>query len=149
MMALTSMGTWVSDFSLTFPSIDHLISELARLGRGAYIYKTDISRAFRHLKMDPFDYDLLGLHWNSTYIDICLICGTRHGSQFFQRVSDAVRHFMCCRGFDVINYIDDFLRYGTPHTTKASFHTLHTVMEDLGLTISQKSWCIHELKQFS
>ena len=51
-------GYMGSDFSLTFPSIDHLTLELTKLGWGAHIYKIDVSRIFRHLKMDPFDYDL-------------------------------------------------------------------------------------------
>ena len=131
-------GYMGSDFSLTFPSIDHLTTELAKLGPGAHIYKIDISRAFRHLKMDPFDYDLLGLNWNGVYVDTCLPFGARHGSQFFQRVSDAVRHVMRCRGFDVINYIDDFLGFGTPIVAQASYDTLRNVMGELGLTISQK-----------
>ena len=37
------------DFSLTFPSIDHLTAELAKLGCGAHIYKIDVSRALHHL----------------------------------------------------------------------------------------------------
>ena len=127
-----------SEFSLTFPSIDHLTSELAKLGPGAHIYKIDVSRAFRHLKMDPFDFDLLGLSWNGVYIDTCLPFGARHGSQFFQRVSDTVRYIMRQRGFDVVNYIDDFLGFGTPSVAQASFDTLRGVMESLGLTISQK-----------
>ena len=102
-------GYMGSDFSLTFPSLDYLTTELARLGRGAHIYKVDVSRAFRHLKMDPYNYDLLGLSWNGT-----------------------------SRGFDVINYIDDFLGFGTPDITQASYDTLRNIMEDLGLTISQK-----------
>ena len=43
-----------SDFKLTFPTIDDLTSELVKLGRGAHIYKIDVSRAFRHLPIDPF-----------------------------------------------------------------------------------------------
>ena len=32
-----------SEFKLTFPTIDHLTSELVKLGKGAHIFKVDIS----------------------------------------------------------------------------------------------------------
>ena len=74
-----------SDFTLTFPTIDHLTAELKCIGKGAniYTYKVDVSRAFCHLKMDHFDFDLLGLNWHGVYIDTCLPFGSRHRSQFF------------------------------------------------------------------
>ena len=50
-------------FMLTFPTVDDITSELKRLGPGALLYKIDVSRAFRHVQVDPGDYDLLGLHW--------------------------------------------------------------------------------------
>ena len=55
------------------------------------MYKIDVSKAFRHLAIDPIDYDLLGLQWNDACIDTWLPFGARHGSQFFQRASDAFR----------------------------------------------------------
>ena len=103
-----------SEFSLTFPTIDDIMNELVKIGPGCHIYKVDISRAFRHLKIDPLDYDLLGLRWDATFIDTCLPFGSRHESQSFQRVSDAVHYTLRCQGHCVTNYIDDFVGYGTP-----------------------------------
>ena len=80
-----------SDFPLQFPTVDHIISELKKVGRGAHLFKIDVSRAFRHIKVDPVDYDLLGLYWGAHYVDSCLPFGSRHGTSIFQRVSDAVR----------------------------------------------------------
>ena len=53
------MGT---EFALVLPTVDHITDQLKFLGKGAHLYKIDISRAFRHIKVDPLDYDLLGLH---------------------------------------------------------------------------------------
>ena len=127
-----------SQFKLMFPTIDDVTSKLIQLGKGAHIYKIDVSRAFRHLSIDPGDYDLLGLHWNGAYVDTKLPFGCRHGSQFFQRASDAVRYVMRQNGFEVINYIDDFLGVGVPSDARRSFEKLHDVMTSLGLTISAK-----------
>ena len=63
-------------FSLTFPTVDDITSELKRIGCGALLYKIDATRAFRHIKIDPGDYYLLGLHWRRAYVDTCLLFGT-------------------------------------------------------------------------
>ena len=77
-----------SPFALTFPTVDVITEELKRLGRGALLYKIDVSRAFRHVRIDPGDYDLLGLHWRDAYMDTCLPFGTRYRSQIFQCLSE-------------------------------------------------------------
>ena len=127
-----------SEFSLTFPTIDDITKELVNIGPGCHIYKIDVSRAFRHLKIDPGDYDLLGLRWDAAFFDTCLPFGSRHGSQNFQRVSDAVRYALHCHGYRVTNYIDDFVGYGTPDVARRSYDCLRNVIERLGLTISEK-----------
>ena len=127
-----------SQFDLNFPSIDHITEEAKRIGRGALLYKVDVSRVFRHVKVDPGDYDLLGLEWYGAYIDMCLPFGTRHGSQIFQRMSDAVRYMMRQKGFPVIDYIDDYVGVGVPSVAHASYHFLLDLMERLGLSVSQK-----------
>ena len=58
------------------------------------------------------------------------------GVNFFQRTSDAIRYTMRRQGYDVINYIDDFLGFGTPSVAHQSFQTLVQLMQELGLAIS-------------
>ena len=125
-------------FALTFPTVDDITNELKRLGRGAFLYKIDISRVFRHVKVDPGDYDLLGLEWNGHYVDTCVPFGARHGSQIFQCLSDAIRYVMRHKGFTIIDYIDDYVGVGVPSVTWASFHTLPKLMTQLGLMVSDK-----------
>ena len=45
----------VAFFSLTFPTVDNITNQLKHLGHSALLYKIDISRAFRHVKIDPRD----------------------------------------------------------------------------------------------
>ena len=102
-----------TEFNLTFPTIDHIVNEVKQAGRGCHVFKVDVSRAFRHIKVDPGDLDLLGLEWRgASYLDTCVPFGMRHGTQIFQRVSDAVRYMMRRRGHTVLNYVDDFLGVG-------------------------------------
>ena len=99
-----------TDFLLTLPTIDHITDQLKVLGKGCH--KIDISRAFRHIKVDPLDYDLLGLSWRHVYIDTCVPFGTKHGFQIFQLCSDTVRYIMCQNGHKIVGYIDDYVAFG-------------------------------------
>ena len=57
----TYLGT---PFLLTLPTIDNITNKVKQLGKGCHLYKIDLSRAFRHVKLDPKDYNLLGLRLN-------------------------------------------------------------------------------------
>ena len=97
-------------FLLTLPSIDVITQKVKKLGKGSLLYKIDISRAFRHIKIDPGDYNLLGLKLDSYFFDSCLPFGFRHGSAIFQHISNAVHHFMAREGHDVINVVFNWAR---------------------------------------
>ena len=124
-------------FTLHYPSIDHIVQAIRDLGPDALLYKIDISRAFRHIRIDPGDLDLLGFHHNDYYFDGSLAFGYRHGSVFFQRCSDAIRYIMKNYGFHTIfNYIDDLIYVGLPHEIHQSFTFLQHLLQDLGLEVS-------------
>ena len=73
-------------YSLHYPSIDNITEALVKLGPGAQLYKIDISRTFRHLRVDPADIDLLGFQVDRHhYIDVSMPFEFCHGSLFFQR----------------------------------------------------------------
>ena len=90
------------------------------------------------LKMDPSDYDKLGLNWDGFYFDSCLPFGFKHGSKIFQRTSNPVRYIMSKHNYNIINYIDDLIGFGLPSTVHSSFKYLCGFLEKLGLTISTK-----------
>ena len=57
------------------------------------LFKIDISRAFRHIRIDPGDIDLLQhIQHNDAYIDASLTFGL--ALAFFQRCCNAIRHIM-------------------------------------------------------
>ena len=62
-----------TEFILTYPSVDDITAKVTQLGKGSLLYKVDISRAFRHLKMDPSDYNKMGLKWGGHTIST-LVC---------------------------------------------------------------------------
>ena len=55
-----------SYFALQYPQVDHIITELKKVGRGAHLFKIDVSHAFHHIKVDPVDYDILGLYFGTS-----------------------------------------------------------------------------------
>ena len=44
-----------------------LANTMRRLGRGCLLYKVDLSRAYRQLRSDPFDWPFLGIEWKGQY----------------------------------------------------------------------------------
>ena len=125
-------------FLLKLPTIDTITNQIKALGKGCMLYKVDISRAFRHVKIEPKDYDLLGLRHLDWYLDTCLPFGYRHGSSLYQHLSDTVHHIMHRQDYDVINYIDDILGIDLPSRIDASFDDLRLLLPRLGFEISKK-----------
>ena len=126
-------------YTLHYPSVDNITADLCRLGPGV-LFKIDISRAFRHLRVDPADIDLLGLQVDQRhFLDVLTLLGYRNGSLFFQRCSDAIRYIMASHGFpDLFNYSDDLIYVGLPSQIDAAFDFLMSLLSDLGLEVSTK-----------
>ena len=73
-----------TEFHLKYPSVDQITASLRNLGPAAMIYKIDISRAFRQIKVDLGDIDLLGFKFqNGYFLDLSVAFGYRNGSQIF------------------------------------------------------------------
>ena len=129
-----------TEYVLTFPSIDTVIKRILDCGNDCFIAKIDISRAFRHLPVDPRDISSLGLYWEgSYYLDFRVPFGYRTGSGNFQRTSDAVRYIMSEKyNHHVINYCDDFLLINNFEKCEESFKILSKLLRDLGFTLAEK-----------
>ena len=58
-------------FQLKYPAVQDIVEEIQALNSDVLLSKIDISRAFRNLRIDPKDFDLLGLKWrDASYLDI-------------------------------------------------------------------------------
>ena len=71
-----------SYFTLTYPSVDNIVDKIKSIGPGAKLFKIDIARAFRQLRVDPGDLDLLGIKHTSYFLDGLVPFGFRYGSGF-------------------------------------------------------------------
>ena len=73
-----------TQYELKFPSVDLITNSLRNLGPSVQMFKIDISRAFRHIKVDPGDIDLLGIKFENQYfLDCSLAFRFHHGSLIF------------------------------------------------------------------
>ena len=68
-------------FILKYPTIDQVVERIKLVGPSALLYKVDLERAFHNLHVDPFDYPLLGLQWNTdVYVDVSVPFGLKFGA---------------------------------------------------------------------
>ena len=126
-----------SHFILNYPSVDDIVKRLIELGPGSLLCKTDINWAFRQLKVDPGHINLLGLKLDSYFIDQSVPFRYRHGSIFFEKVTD--RFIMRKHGFhDLFNYVDDIMLCGMHSKIHPAFQFLVDLLDQLGLTLNSK-----------
>ena len=128
-----------SKFLLHYPSVDDIVQKLNELGPGSLMFKVDISRAFRQLKVDPGDIDLLGYKQDAYFIDQSVPFGYKHGSIFFEKVTDSIRYIMRKHGFNnLFNYVDDLIYCDLPSKIYPAYQFLLQLLPKLGLDINIK-----------
>ena len=130
-------------YKISLPTIDLMEKKVLQLGRGAYLYKTDLSRGYRQLRVDPYDWPLLGfVHDEKFYIDICPPFGLRSAAMMMQRTSQAVSYIHKLKGFESFPYIDDFgggeLKYTASCT---ALQILQQTLKELGLVEAVSKIC--------
>ena len=89
------------------------------------------------MKLDPGDYDLLGLKLSDYFLDTCLPFGYRQGSSIFQCLSDAVRFIMLQKGHDITTYINDIFGHALRSQSHQAFDTLYNLLQELDFIISK------------
>ena len=127
------------DFQLRYPTVDDIVKSVQDLGNEVLLSKIDVSRAFRNLRVDPFEYDALGLTWDGkSYIDISIPMGMKTGSALCQRTTDVIRHVMQSKNVRLYNYIEDIICVHQRHNARQEFDALYSLFEFLGLPINPK-----------
>ena len=129
-----------SPYKLHLPTSLDMAALIARKGQGALMYKIDLSRAYRQLPADPYDWPLLGIEWeDQLFFDRAIPFGLCHGAMCCQRVTTAICHIML-EQFQAacLAYIDDFGAVAGRSLRQANTHyiALKTTIMDLGLTLA-------------
>jgi len=119
---------------LSYPTVDHLASQLQRMGPGTCIYKKDLKRAYRQFRIDPGDIHLTGYMWESgVYIDLALVMGARSAAHLCQRVTEAVVFIARHRSLNIISYLDDFCGVVCEKDKNIHFSRFSQLLAELGL----------------
>ena len=125
------------------PTADYMVDRILQLGCGAYLYKTDLSRGYRQLRVDPGDWPLLGFqHDGNIYIDICPPFGLRTSAMFMQRTSEAITHIHASQGYFSRPYLDDFGGAEATHArADEALGCLQSIMNELGIVEAEHKVC--------
>ena len=124
-------------FKLQYPTIDSITNCLKNLGKGSLIYKVDLSRAFRQLPIDPFDYDLLCLKWKDSYFsDLFCAFGTKAGSMLCSRLTDSFRYLATQQGYTTFSYVDDVIGCGRNYAAQQGYEFLVDLLKTLNFPVS-------------
>ncbi|WAR09963.1 hypothetical protein MAR_035039 [Mya arenaria] len=71
--------------TLMFPKIDDFVKLVLAKGRGALMYKKDLSRAYRQISICPSNYNLVSFVWKKhIFCDTVLTMGCRSSAQICQ-----------------------------------------------------------------
>lgn len=102
--------------SLAYLSVDDVVAEVVRRGRGTLIAKMDVKQAYRNIPVHPQDRHLLGMQWmGEVFVDMVLPFGLRSAPLLFTAVADALQWAMERKGVTWLDhYIDDFFTLGDP-----------------------------------
>ena len=107
------------EYMLKYPSVDDILNDINRIGKDAYLFKIDISRAFRNLRLD-----------------LSVVFGLKTESALCERVTDILRDVMTSDGCAVHNYIDDVIGVDAKNDAQLSFATLKALFCYLGIPIN-------------
>ena len=127
----------------TLPTPLDLADLMIREGRGCHMWKSDLSRAYRQLRVDPLDYPLLAIqHDGSIFVDICPSFGCRASGSAQQRVSNSVVYIMKEKGYDVLAYVDDFCGLSASLSdARRGFEEFSALTSHLGLKLAPDKTC--------
>ena len=129
--------------TITLPTADYMADRIIELGPGAQLYKSDLARGYRQLRVDPWDWPLLGFtHGGHCYMDVCPPFGLKTSAMFMQRTSQAICFIHGKRGFLSRAYLDDFggAEKSSDRAAQA-LHTLQGIMNDLGVEEAPHKVC--------
>ena len=121
--------------TITLPTAEYMVRRILQLGPGAWLYKTDLARGYRQLRVDPLDWPLLGFrHQDGWFLDICPPFGLRSSAMCMQRTAEAICFIHAGEGYLSRPYLDDFGgAEASNERASQALDTLQRIMRELGI----------------
>ena len=125
-------------FTLKFPLVDNITQDIKDMLEDTVLFKVDVARAFRNLRVDPAEALKLGIKWNKAYYaDLTITFGWTHGSGSYHLLSDAIAHIMAKKGVKMHCYIDDYIVVTSKLKATKQFSMLCDLLQELGLPLNE------------
>lgn len=84
---------------LVYPKVEDFIQLIKAKGRGCHLFKIDLRKAFRQIKICPGDYNLVSFIWKKhIFCDTVLSMGARSSALSCQRTTNAISFIMYQNG---------------------------------------------------
>ena len=126
-----------SAFVLKFPNIDHITEDIVNCTEECALFKIDVARAFRNLRVDPCDSLMLGIQWmGQYYADLAVAFGWTHKSGAFQLLSDSIAYIVDKAGIKLHCYIDDYIVVVPKAQAQEKFQFVCALLHELGLPLN-------------
>ena len=124
-----------------FPSLDDFQDMIIKVGRGAKLWKRDLSRFFLQIPICPIDYPKTGFIWRTNYFFfISYMFGLRHAGLAGQSITSAVTWIHRKDGeatdgyeYNTLNYSDDLAGVEKGTRAETSYAKMGLLLDLLGL----------------
>jgi hypothetical protein len=137
-----SVNAGVANVSTQYGSIDDAVQAVQETGAGCFCVKVDLQSAYRHIRLHPDDWELLGMRIGDLfYVDCFLPFGAASAPRIFNTFADALafiarRHFPA--GVQVWHYLDDYLFFApSQQAAAAALDTFRSLCRRLGVSIKE------------
>lgn len=126
------------NITYSLPTINDLITTLQQHGKGAYLWKADLRRAYRQIRSDPLDAPFLGIKVGSQiFVDRCPPFGCRSSASICQRMANGLVFIMAKENHTITAYLDDFRGcHPSYHLAKTAYDRFLGLAQELGLELS-------------
>jgi hypothetical protein len=138
-----SLNDELTQSNVSFQSVDDAIRLMSP---NCYMAKVDIEAAYRHVPIDPYDWDKTAFCWptdslKDLYFDGYLQFGLKNACEVFNRIGRAIIRMMARRGFHVlVVYVDDFIIIcSTEAMAWYVFWALRILLRKLGFTVNMRT----------
>ena len=134
-------GIFKKEFPVVYSTVRDAINLIVQNGKGAFMSKVDIRKAYRIVPIHPDDRYLLGMKWQEKFfVDLALPFGLRSAPGIFDSLADlfewTLRHNYHVP--NILHYLDDFFTLG-PADSMVCSNSLNAIQQaslDIGISLA-------------